>query len=50
VLAQVRAENDRAVARLRRVVRDPTAPAAADAHELYRLRELAEAPLYANGH
>jgi hypothetical protein len=50
VLAQVRADNDRAVARLRDVVRDPVPPAAADAHELYRLRELAEAPLYANGH
>jgi hypothetical protein len=50
VLAEVRADNSRAIARLRDVVRDPAAPAAADAHELYRLRELAEAPLYANGH
>jgi hypothetical protein len=50
VLAQVRGDNERAVARLRAVVPDPAAPAAVDAHELYRLRELAEAPLYANGH
>ncbi len=50
VLAVVRADNDRAVARLRAVVPDPAATAAADAHELYRLRELAEAPLYADGH
>jgi hypothetical protein len=50
VLAEVRADNDRAISRLREVVSHPAAPAAADAHELYRLRELAEAPLYANGH
>jgi hypothetical protein len=50
VLAAVRADNDRAIARLREVVRQSAARAAADAHELYRLRELAEAPLYANGH
>jgi hypothetical protein len=50
VLASVRADNDRALRRLRDVVHDPAAPAAAHAHELYRLRELAEAPLYANGH
>ena len=49
VLAEVSADNDRAVARLRAVIGQPTAPAA-DAHELYRLRELAETPLYANGH
>jgi hypothetical protein len=48
VLATVRTDNDRAVARLRELVRESTASAAADAHELYRLRELAEAPLYAN--
>ncbi len=48
VLAEVRADNDQSIARLREVVRDPTAPLA-DAHELYRLREIAEAPLYANG-
>jgi hypothetical protein len=48
VLAAVRADNDRAIARLRELVLDATASAAADAHELYRLRELAEAPLYAN--
>jgi hypothetical protein len=49
VLALVRAENDRALARLRDIVRHPASPAAAHAHELYRLRELAETPLYANG-
>lgn len=48
VLAEVRADNDRSIARLREVVAQPTAPAA-HAHELYRLRELAETPLYANG-
>jgi hypothetical protein len=47
VLATVRADNDRASARLRELVRE-TRAGAADAHELYRLRELAEAPLYAN--
>jgi hypothetical protein len=50
VLAEVREDNDRAVSRLRGFVRHASAPAAADAHELYRLRELAEAPLYVNGH
>jgi hypothetical protein len=50
VLAEVRTDNDRAITRLREVVSHPSAPAAVDAHELYRLRELAEAPLYANGH
>jgi len=48
VLATVRADNDRAIVILRELVADATASAAADAHELYRLRELAEAPLYAN--
>jgi hypothetical protein len=48
-LAAVRADNDRAIARLHEWVHVSTAAAAADAHELYRLRELAEAPLYANG-
>jgi hypothetical protein len=48
-LAEVRADNERAITRLRTVVRDPAPTAAADAHELYRRRELAEAPLYANG-
>jgi hypothetical protein len=47
VLAAVRADNDAAIGRLRRLVREATAAAAA-AHELYRVRELAEAPLYAN--
>jgi hypothetical protein len=50
VLAEVRADNDASIARLREFVRPPSAPAAAHAHELYRLRELAEAPLYAGGH
>jgi hypothetical protein len=50
VLAAVRVDNDRAIARLRQFVPQPAAPVKADAHELYRLRELAEAPLYANGH
>jgi hypothetical protein len=49
VLAAVRADNDGAVARLGESVREATAAAAADAHELYRVRELVEAPLYANG-
>jgi len=48
VLAEVRADNDHSIARLRDVVATDMAPAA-DAHELYRLRELAETPLYANG-
>jgi hypothetical protein len=48
-LATVRADNDAAVARLREIIRQPAAPAAAAAHELYRLRELAETSLYANG-
>ncbi len=49
VLAAVRADNDRAIAQLRDLVRDPGPHAAATAHELYRVRELAEAPLYAAG-
>jgi hypothetical protein len=48
-LAAVRADNDAAVSRLSEIIRQPAAPAAATAHELYRLRELAETPLYANG-
>jgi len=47
VLASVRADNDAAIIRLREMIRQPVAPAAAAAHELYRLRELAETPLYA---
>ena len=49
-VAEVRADNNRAIAQLRDVLGDPgaTATAAATAHELYRLRELAEAPLYAS--
>lgn len=45
VLSTVRADNDAALARLREFTR-PAGPAAAAAHELYRLRELAETPLY----
>jgi hypothetical protein len=48
VLAAVRADNDRAVARLREIVVHSGNGAAAAAHELYRVRELAEAPLYVN--
>jgi hypothetical protein len=48
VLSVVRADNDAAIARLREILRRPAGPAAAAAHELYRLRELAETPLYAN--
>ena len=50
VLAEVASDNDRAVARLRAVIDDSAARAAAEAHELYRLRELAETPLYATRH
>ncbi len=50
VISAVRADNDHALERLRGLVGGSSVPAAADAHELYRLRELAEAPLYANGH
>ena len=48
VLAEVSADNDRAVARLRDIVGHFDNGAAAAAHELYRVRELAEAPLYVN--
>jgi hypothetical protein len=48
VLAEVHADNDRAVARLREIVGHSGNGAAAAAHELYRVRELAEAPLYVN--
>jgi hypothetical protein len=47
VLAEVTADNDRAIAQLRELVAHPETSALATAHELYRLRELAEAPLYA---
>jgi hypothetical protein len=47
VLAEVRGDNERAIAALRSIVARPDSPAAADAHELYRVRELAETPLYA---
>jgi hypothetical protein len=49
-LAVVRADNDRAIASLRELVDESVSDAAATAHELYRVRELAEAPLYAYGH
>jgi len=52
VLSIVRADNDAALARLREFARGTDGPAAAAAaaaaHELYRLRELAETPLYAS--
>jgi hypothetical protein len=48
VLAEVRADNDHSIARLREVVEPKMAPAA-HAHELYRVRELVETPLYASG-
>lgn len=48
VIATVRADNDDAIARLRELGGDPSAQAAAQAHELYRVRELAETPLYAS--
>ena len=50
VLAEVRADNDRAIAQLRELVGRDGNSAAATAHELYRVRELAEAPLYAYRH
>jgi hypothetical protein len=46
VLTEVRADNDRAIAQLREAVGHSGNGAAATAHELYRVRELAEAPLY----
>jgi hypothetical protein len=50
VLSEVRGDNDRAIAKLRQLVSDSDSDAAATAHELYRVRELAEAPLYAYRH
>lgn len=50
VLAEVRADNDRSIAQLRERVDQSGNGAAATAHELYRVRELAEAPLYAYRH
>jgi hypothetical protein len=49
-IAEVRADNDRAIASLRELVDESGSRAAATAHELYRVRELAEAPLYAYRH
>jgi PAS domain-containing protein len=46
-IAEVRADNDRAIRRLRELV-SASGDAVAVAHELYRVRELAEAPLYAS--
>jgi len=48
VLAEVRAENDRAIAKLRAAVGHSSNGAAATAHQLYRVRELVETPLYVN--
>jgi hypothetical protein len=48
VLSEVRADNDGAIARLREAVGYSGNGAAATAHELYRVRELAETPLYVN--
>jgi hypothetical protein len=48
VLAEVRADNDRTIAQLRELIGHSGNGAAAAAHELYRVRELAEAPLYVN--
>jgi hypothetical protein len=50
VLSEVRGDNDRAIAQLRGIVARSDSSAAATAHELYRVRELAEAPLYAYRH
>jgi hypothetical protein len=50
VLAEVRADNDRAIVQLREFVGHDATSATAAAHELYRVRELAEAPLYAYRH
>jgi len=51
VLAEVRADNERAIMELREIVgHTGGSGAAATAHELYRVRELAEAPLYAYRH
>jgi len=44
------ADNDRAIAQLRELVGHDATSATATAHELYRVRELAEAPLYAYRH
>jgi hypothetical protein len=46
----VRADNDRNRAALRDMVGPDGARLAEEAHELYRMRELVEAPRYARGH
>ena len=46
-IAEVRADNDGAIRRLRELA-GASGQALAVAHELYRVRELAEAPLYAS--
>jgi len=50
VRAVVSADHDRAIAQLRELVGHDATSATATAHELYRVRELAEAPLYAYRH
>jgi hypothetical protein len=49
VIAAVRIDNERAIARLRELVGEAEDRARAEAHERYRRRELAETPLYAYG-
>lgn len=49
VIAVVRADNERAVARLRQLASEAGEQPQAEAHERYRWRELAEAPLYRDG-
>jgi hypothetical protein len=48
VIQQITADNDRAREVIRVLVGDRAGDAAADAHELYRVRELAETPGYVN--
>jgi len=45
-ISQVRADNDRTRGRLREMIDPHAARLAEEAHELYRVRELAEAPRY----
>ncbi len=49
-IEDVRVDNDRNRAVLRRMVGPSGARLAEEAHELYRVRELVEAPRYARGH
>lgn len=48
VIAEVRADTEAAIGALRRLAGPAAAHLADEAHELYRLRELAETPLYAH--